>query len=55
MPNSEDWILIEETSDPVKLEQKRFQRADRIYRINWIEGPSAQGQFAAGEKILLIL
>jgi len=50
VPNSEDWILIEETSDPVKLEQKRFQRADRIYRINWIEGPSAQGQLAAGEK-----
>ena len=30
-------------------------RADRIYWINWIEGPSAQGHLAAGGKILLIL
>jgi len=25
--------------------------SDRIYRIIWIEGPSAQGYLAAGEKI----
>jgi hypothetical protein len=26
--------------------------SDRIYRIIWIEGPSAQDQLAAGEKNL---
>jgi len=24
--------------------------SDRIYRINWIVGPSAQGYLAAGDK-----
>jgi len=55
----EEWILIKgKDFTPVKQAQKRSNwagRADRIYRINWIEGPSAQGHLAAGEKILLIL
>ena len=64
MPNSgsfsrrakrKEWTLIKgKDFTPVKQAQKRSNwagRADRIYRINWIEGPSAQGYLAAGEKI----
>ena len=29
------------------------KNTDRIYRINWIEGPSAYGNLAAGEKNLI--
>jgi hypothetical protein len=35
------------------LKEKRIP--DRIYRIFWIEGPSAKKYPAAGEKIPLIL